>query len=878
MASTFPTSLDTIPDAPVAPALGGSTPTHPQMHDMLRDAIAAIETRIGITGSADHESIEYKIKGVVTAKTDSLTGRRTFSSSGIPSGAPVINGFVGADKPTIVYVRDHAYKQVAEQHAWLKANGLWPYSITLNTEVASALGGNSASPGGSDAVTWEQIAALQSDGVEVTNHTCRHIGSLRRVNTGFSLSYTGANGTATAYVTYTTGLDPVLHCVDSSDHQFNLTNASYDTLAELKTAVNALTGWTLTLAPELDGTEPSKYTLGVAVGNAKNCKSTTAMFAISGGLILRYKGSLAKTAFVRIRAQSALQLMMDGVSVDHLALNTGAYDTIAEVATYINGAAIGGGSAGDWECYSLDNEGVSSMSFVTGVETTLYTTGGFDTTPWRDALGQYVYLTIGMPIQEVWQKLLKAAKTTAAANNVTMKNFSDVGGKAPSLMMPSISDYNNLARVTAIENYIAPYAVPVDVAASVVGYGADNDTTSQTDASVVASLSALADSPGFVISPFLHHTHADGSSGYAFTNSASGLSNYQTEARMVAALAKIKELTDASSINVLTQQGLYEARQILSKPSNRLFNPRLLNGGASLVNANSDQGILIPGWELKTLSANVSACAVSFGKLSITTTVATTQTFLRQVVYLQSGKSYSFGANVNSLSYASGFGVGISCQPLSSTAAYEYRNKIPGSVGGFGLDDYIAYKSGSIERLMTVPAQERKGGYIRNVLNAWDDDSNKTWDLSVTKHIKVNIAGAGAVEIDCSSGAASASAVLAWEIASAINAAIKASATYKKFSEYFAIAKAENGYLIIESPYKTSDDNAAMIVVTAGTTTDATNKIFGTNPSWSDQPMAVASVSGAQGSVHPYLFSVVVYAVGTFQISGLHCSEIEAVF
>jgi len=815
--------------------------------------------------------------GNVHAETDPVTGRITYQVAGV-DGSSVINGFVGADKPTLVYVRDHAYVQVPQQHSWFKENGLWPYSITVNTEVSSALGGNSASPGGSDATTWSAIAALQADGVEITNHTCRHIGSLRRVNTGFSLSYTGANGTATAYVAYTTGLDPVLHCVDSSDHTFDLTNASYDTLAELRTAVNALTGWTMTLAPELDGTEPSKYTLGVAVGKAKNCKSTTAMFAISGGLIIRYKGTIAKTAFVRVRAQAAVQLMMDGVSVDHLALNTASYDTMAEVAAYINGAAIGGGSAGDWECYSLDNEGVSAMSFATGVEATLFTAGGFDTTPWRDALGQYVYLTVGMPIQEVWQKLLKAAKTTATANGVTMKNFSDVGGKAPSLMMSMISDYNNLARVTAVENYIAPYAVPVDVAHAVVGYGADNDTTSQTDASVVASLSALADSPGFVISPFLHHTQADGSSGYTFTDSSSGASNYQTEARMVSTLAKIKELTDAKSINVLTQQGLYEARPKLSRPSNRVFNPRLLNSGASLLNASSDQGILIPGWELKTLSANVSSCSVSSGKFSAVTTVGTTQTFLRQVVYLQAGKTYSIGATVESLSYTSGSGVGISCQPLSTTAAYEYRNKISSSVGGFGLEDYISYKSGALERLLTVPVPERKGGYIRNALNSWDDDTNKTWDLSVTKHIKVNIAGAGAVEIDCSSGAASNTAVLAWEIAASINAGIKASATYKKYPEYFTLARAENGYLILESPYKTSDDNASMIVVTAGTTTDATVKIFGTNPSWSDQPIAVSSVSGGQGAIHPYLLSVVFYAVGSFRVGGIHCGEVEAIF
>jgi hypothetical protein len=77
MASTFPTSLDTIPDAPVAPALGGSTPTHAEMHDLLRDAVVAVETRVGITGSADVGSLSYRVSAdgegaaiaALTAKT-----------------------------------------------------------------------------------------------------------------------------------------------------------------------------------------------------------------------------------------------------------------------------------------------------------------------------------------------------------------------------------------------------------------------------------------------------------------------------------------------------------------------------------------------------------------------------------------------------------------------------------------------------------------------------------------------------------------------------------------------------------------------------------------------------------------------------------------
>jgi hypothetical protein len=77
MASTFPTSLDTIPDAAGAPALGGSTPKHSEVHNTLRDAIVAVETRVGITGSTDPASLTYRVSAdgegaaiaALTAKT-----------------------------------------------------------------------------------------------------------------------------------------------------------------------------------------------------------------------------------------------------------------------------------------------------------------------------------------------------------------------------------------------------------------------------------------------------------------------------------------------------------------------------------------------------------------------------------------------------------------------------------------------------------------------------------------------------------------------------------------------------------------------------------------------------------------------------------------
>ena len=77
MASTFPTALDTIPNSPTTEKLGESAPKHSEMHDLLRDAVVAVETRVGITGSTDPASLTYRVSAdgegaaiaALTAKT-----------------------------------------------------------------------------------------------------------------------------------------------------------------------------------------------------------------------------------------------------------------------------------------------------------------------------------------------------------------------------------------------------------------------------------------------------------------------------------------------------------------------------------------------------------------------------------------------------------------------------------------------------------------------------------------------------------------------------------------------------------------------------------------------------------------------------------------
>lgn len=64
MATNFPSSLDTLANPNSTDAL--SNPSHSQQHTNLNDAVEAIQTKIGVDGSNDTNSIDYKISDIIS--------------------------------------------------------------------------------------------------------------------------------------------------------------------------------------------------------------------------------------------------------------------------------------------------------------------------------------------------------------------------------------------------------------------------------------------------------------------------------------------------------------------------------------------------------------------------------------------------------------------------------------------------------------------------------------------------------------------------------------------------------------------------------------------------------------------------------------------
>lgn len=824
-----------------------------------------------LLGSGLFSEVQSRIATAAQISTDSFGKAGGFTASGISAG-DVIQGMEGPDKPTLVWGFDHPTKQLIPNdgthdslHQYFKDNGLFPYFLTVCTRQAASSPSESTDP---ELMSWADVRQIQSEGVEITNHSARHLSHLGRICTGYQLRYLGSDTTASAYVTDSPRR---LNLVSSTagTTTFDLTNASYDTLAGLKTAVEAISGWQMTLAVELDGTERSADTLVVATPG-KSCKPVGGLFSTGGGLTVRYKGSSYRNAFVNTlnAGPGYIQFWGDGVLVAEYDLTNASYNTLAKVAT-----AASALDSGDWEVLVMDDILVNNnLPYCDGTEACQ---GNLQVVNAHDCYQQFQWLTAGMPVNMIWRKLLKSARDDAAAKGVRMQNFSDVGGGAFTAITRQISEFSNMSRSTTDKATIAPAALPAYAASSLSVYTYDANTTTKTNAQVAAVPLALADSPGHVVSMFMHQVdNFDGSTGKNFYPRNPVYANgYWNEAGLKGFADNVKAIVAAKGLNRLTQQGFFQARGRFAPPPNFVFNPKWKNSGNAGAEALAglavaDSGARVPGWQVSF--PNVTSIVIDAdGNLTAALNVASANNYMKAMVWLEPGKTYNVGLLVETLAYTSGQGISMALQPL---AGYEYLSEIGNTGQGLSFDEYAGSAVGvhkAWNENFTVPLPPRKRAYVRA-------RTGTAKDLSTNKNIRINFDSIGTVDVDCSSGAVSASAVLAWEMAAAINAAVKANTSYAARSEYHNCARAENGRLIIESPYASfNTTTSARIVLSNGATVSATTLIFGTSGGTS-QPVGRFSTSGQQGLM-PYMLGIVINAVGTFRLSSPRIQMIEGI-
>jgi len=815
---------------------------------------------VGIVGRAN------EVVGPVWATDASGNVTGLVGPDGQHKNATFVAGLRDVAASSLVFVRDHCYSQIIgdathdSHHQWFKDHGLYPYTLTINTT-------GTASPGQTKAMTWAEVAALEDAGVEISNHANRHINSLAQACTGIYLSYTGANATATAYVSNS---PRTLNLVDSGTTSFDLTNASYDTLAELKTAVDATPGWFMSWENELDGTERSADLL-VNVTPGKDCKNLSTPFALNGGVLVRYVGSTYKVAAVKVYNDSYLMLFGDGCEVAEFNFSNASYDTLTELVAAINAL-----ESGAWEARLINNNNTYPV-FCNGTEAT---SGNLLTGDWQDCYRRYVWISAGLPMPSVWRKLLNKAKTVAASNGVTMRNFSDVGGKAWPQAMAHISEFSNLSRCSNVETVIRPGAIPVDVAWVLPNFSTDDNPSAMgSNAQIATIIEALASSPGFVCSMFTHQYKNDGTSGRTFLDQddlGGGGLWWQYEAKGQALLTAVKTATDALALNTLTQQDFYRLRPSLVPPKNRLFNPKWINSGDTLTGV-TDAGYIVPGW--KFVTPNITALSISDGVMTIENgSYSLNAKYFQTMVWLKPGRTYEVGISIETLVLnADQTGCSLELAPAYGWEALSLASA--SSPGSGGVYIHTPDQPGKVVNdhrwmvaTLTVPVPTRKPAYIRS-------RNSGTFDLSTNKNIRLNLNGLGVTsDIDCSSGAGNTAAVHAWEVANAINAAIKASATYVAYPQFHTVARAEGQKVILQMPYASSTSpQQGQIDISAGTSVSAVTTIFGTPVVGTEPPHGESHTGGLQTLV-PYLFTVYVNATNTFRLHSPIVAEMEGVF
>ena len=742
--------------------------------------------------------------------------------------------------PTLLIGGDHPFRQwwgtngsngLSQMYA---DQGIVPY-IAINTGPTYTVDEDPT-----NYMSWEEIRALQTK-AEIVAHGHRHVQDWRLVNTGITVQYTGAAATATVAITSTTISGTTAGGVD--DFSFDMTTASYDTIAEVVAAIDALANWTASYASELLGTEASTNLLLRASVSAKGAPL---YLAAGGGILITNTGFTFRDLTVNFNG-SVLVIYGDGVRVLNLTLSG---NTLTQVVTAIN--AVTGLTAE----LTNDTDG-GSIKYCSGSEDSTCLAGSKWTGREPVPPGG-IYIHAGLSHWYIVDRQLEKCKSVASSNGITLKNFAQSGAK---FMPAETSGHNTYALWRGNQKTgqgIYPCAF-IRNGNHIQHWAIDQvNCPAPATARFNAVLNALLDSPGFTVCVLMHNLYADGTSGYA------GITQHPadygaTEAEWYAFLQSVAAARNAGTLRVMTLDEYRKAVPVgHGHITNLLFNARLHNSGESLRTAATDPGQIVPGWRLGTLTSTTSSASIdSSGFLSVTTTADTNP--LEQVVALDPGV-YEFRAQVESLSYTSGNGLVLYAKAVTPDFFVD-QGLLPG-INVWNTTKALRGKGEMKLRFSVAPPAAVPAIVISK--------NSQTYNLSTSKNIRLQIDSKTITgDIDCSAGASSASAVTAKEVAAAINAGMVAAAsTYS--TEYHTIAKAVNGKVVLTAPY-ISGDVIGTIYVADGTTAGARSTIFG------DECYGVAKLSDySQFGGLPITLGVEANMVGTVRIGAFSLRRVNA--
>lgn len=174
--TNFPALIDS-PTNPTATNLVTS-PAHHTQHGFANDAIVALETKVGIDGSAVNTTIDYKLSGVTTGdKAVSKTGTETLTNKTLTSPTITNKTSTGTDAGAETLT----HKTITDSTNTVTANSVRSATTVVNLDAATApSNGQVLTATSSTTATWQTPGGL-------ADYSCRvHNSSGNSVTTGLS--------------------------------------------------------------------------------------------------------------------------------------------------------------------------------------------------------------------------------------------------------------------------------------------------------------------------------------------------------------------------------------------------------------------------------------------------------------------------------------------------------------------------------------------------------------------------------------------------------------------------------------------------------------------------------------------------------------------
>jgi hypothetical protein len=664
----------------------------------------------------------------------------------------------------------------------------------------------------------------------------------------------------------TSGADTVLTLTDSAPAALTLTSK---TLAEAKVLVEAVAGWTMTIAEELTGAESAEFLFRLV--SARTVKTggseveASTYFCMGGGLEIQYTGTAYEHVWLRRRDYGSLEIFGDGLRLASLDLTSAANNTLAELRTVISAIS-------DFTCRLCDNDVASGgLTYLLGDELST----NLVENRYVEIRTRRGYLEGGLSGWYIVERQFVKAKEVAAANGVTLRDFAQSGGEIYPWTLHGHDSYG-FHRIETFAKSYAPKATHTNAPVNWMPHKntdlRDSGSDPYSRAAIIAMIDALCASPGWCQNMLVHSVKPDGTGVAQYPALADVTDDMDMYADdWFALLAHIQAKVDAGELEVWTHADMSRYRRLKAPPRNLVYNPKFKNAGGSLVLASTDFGRLVPGWAVIANSSHASACSITDGVFSITSTNTSLTNVIQTELELERGATYEIGCTVEVIdghATSSNSLFGLMLQGAAGNFASTRERPVLTFRTGSGAA--VASVTRRIQQAKwTVTIPEYPGGTPAKVVG---NATLTTLDLTTNKNIRLTIDGKAALDnIDCSAGAASVAAVTPQEIANAINAALLASATYGP--EYKNVASVYGGKIVLTSPYvghPFDSQEGYTVVPSAATSNSAFTSIFGNNVFVG---FGAHNVMPAAGIGHfNLIFST---ASGTFKISNPYCCKVH---